>query len=240
MDGCGNVEDARHVTPLAYRKDSGPQGSLNQMHDLMDASFGVKWAELSDQDSCDDIYDLDNGASYTSNLEQYPWCKNNYFKDGYPDLVVDSCIGCFPELEECGRKLKDWWSPDTLAYQEYDQDSLGRVSSPKASLPQPLKILTTTFEDLPDLDHHIKHNPNALVNWIAQSPTPRSLAQTEDIIQVYPGSQESLSDDHYLELESDMGFDLTADSMITDDDHGIVAFDFAPNSIQEAELQLYF
>lgn len=146
-----------------------------------------------------------------------------------PQTLLDSDIGGLPEEPDGGWHCRDW-SPDSLSYQEYDQDSLGKVSSSDAySLSQPLKMPTSMYFDDRLNPLHVgygePHNPNALA-----IPTLRSLAQTEDIIQ----AQGNSSSDHYFGLELDMQIDLTSNSKpaITDGDHGIMVFDLVPKSSQ--------
>jgi hypothetical protein len=228
-----NTEDERHVTaPDSYQNNNAPP-FLDQICYLTNV------AKLSDQDLYDDNYDLDKNDEVGSFGTFGPCPRNryDYSKDDSSDFAVDSDIGCLPEAPQGGWDCRDW-SPDSLSDQEYDQDSLGKVSLSGAySLSQPLKMPTplcptTGFEDILDpllVGYSEPHNPNFL-----SIPTRRSLTQTEDNIQACLVSQGSSYDDHYFGLGLDMQIDLTSDSkpLITDGDHGIMVFDLAPKSSQ--------
>ena len=218
-----NTEDERHVTsPDSYQNNNAPQ-SLDQIYHLTNA------AKLSDQDLYDDKYGLaeDEVGSFGT-FGPYPSNRDEYSKEDYSDFAMDSSIDCLPEALDGGWHCRDL-SPDNLSYQEYDQDSLGKVSSSGAySLSQPLRMptslySTTGFEDTLDpLDvrYGEPHNPNALT----------SLAQIKDVKHACLVSQGSSSDDHYFGLGLDMKIDLTSDSksVITDGGHGIMVFDLVP------------
>ena len=224
-------DECRVKPPDSYQNNNAPQ-SLDQICHLTNA------VKLSDQDLYDDDYDLaeDEVGSFGT-FGPCPSNRGDYSKDDSSDFAVDSVIGCLPEAPDGGWHCRDW-SPDSLSYQEYDQDSLGKFSSFGAySLSQPLKMPaslypTTGFEDILDplhVGYGELHNPNALT-----IPTFRSLAQTEDIIQACLVSQGSSSDDRYFGLGLDMQIDLTTNSnpVITDGDHGIMVFDLVPKSSQ--------
>ena len=216
-----NTEDERRVTPPDFYQNNNAPQSLDQIYHLTNA------AKLSDQD---DNYGLaeDEGGSFGT-FGPYPSDRDDYSKDDSSDFAVDSGIGRLPEAPDGGWHCRDW-SPDSLSYQEYDQDSLEKVSSSGAhSLSRPLKMptslySTTGFEDILDpLDvrYGEPHNPNALSTLLF-------LAQTEDGLV----SQGSSSDDHYFGLGLDMKINSTSDSepAITGGDHGITVFDLVPKS----------
>ena len=223
-----NTEDERRVTPPdSYQNNNAPQ-YLDQICHLTNTA---KCPGLSSDQDLYDVLAEDEVGSFGT-FEQCLSNKDDYSKDDSSDFAVDSDIGGLPEEPDGGRD----WSPDSLSYQEYDQDSLGKVSSSGAySLSQPLKMptslySTTDFEDILDplhIGYGEPHNSNA-----PAIPTLRSLAQTEEIIQRCLVSQGSSSGDHYFGLELDMQIDLTSDSkpVITDGDHGIMVFDLVPKS----------
>ena len=123
-----NTEDERRVTlPDSYENNNAPQ-SLDQIYHLTNAT------KLSDQDLYDDNnYDLAEDEVGLFGI--FGLCPST-------DSTMDSGIGCLPETTDDGWYSRDW-SPDSSSYQEYDQDSLGNVSSSGAySLSHPLKIPT--------------------------------------------------------------------------------------------------
>ena len=223
-----NTGDERRVTPPdSYQNNNAPQ-YLDQICHLTNTA---KCPGLSDQDLYDDLAEDEVGSFGT--FEQYLSNKDDYSKDDSSDFTVDSGIGGLPEEPDGGWHCRDW-SPDSLSYQEYDQDSLGKVSSSGAySLSQPLKMPTSLystadFEDILDplhVGYGEPHNSNVLA-----IPTLQSLAQTDEIVQ----AQGSSSGDHYFRLELDMQIDLTSDlkPVITDGDHEIMVFNLVPKSSQ--------
>lgn len=225
-----NTEDEYHVTPPdSYQNNNGPP-FLDQFCHLTNA------AKLPDQDLYDDDnYDLaeDEVGSFGT-FGSCPPNRGDYSKDDGSDFAVDSDIGCLPEAPDDGWHCRDW-SPDSLSDQEYDQDSLGKVSSSGAdSLSQPLKIptsLCTGFEDILDPLHlgcSEPHNSNFLA-----IPTHQLLAQTEDNIQaclvsqgimvfdLVPKSSQSFNSSPGLFSDQHSGRICEYGGVITDDDFDI-------------------
>ena len=229
-----NTEDERRVTISGSYQNNNAPPFQDQIYHLTSA------AKLSNQDLCDDNYDLaEDEVGPFGTFGPCPPNEDDYSKDD-SDFTVDPDISCLPEAGDGGWHCRDW-SPDSLSFREYDQESLGslgKVSSSGAySLSQPLKMptsvfSTTGFENILDFLHvgySEPHNPNTLA-----IPTHRSAQTAEDNIQACLVSQESWSDDNYFGLGLDTHIDLASDSKseITDGDHGIMVFDPIPKSSQ--------
>jgi hypothetical protein len=114
-----NTEDEHRVTPPNSHQNNNAPQSLDRICHLSNA------AKISDQDLYDDNYNL--AEDEVGSFGAFGPCPSS----------------CLPEAPDGGWHCRDW-SHDSLSYQEYGGDSMGKVSSSGAySLSQPLKMPTS-------------------------------------------------------------------------------------------------